>query len=57
MLRCAYCGAETSVTLKDFASEIRDLYSVEQLRRWRDGIAFAVIDIETDEDITKILLA
>jgi len=35
-----------------------DLYNLEQLRRWRrDRVAFAVIDIETDEDITKILLA
>jgi len=35
-----------------------DLYNFEQLRRWRrDRVAFAVIDIETDEDITKILLA
>jgi hypothetical protein len=34
-----------------------DLYSLEQLRRWRrDLVAFAVIDIERDEDITKILL-
>jgi hypothetical protein len=35
-----------------------DLYSVDQLRRWRrHGVAFAIIDTETDEDITKILLA
>jgi hypothetical protein len=35
-----------------------DLHSVEQLRRWqRDGVSFSVIDTETDEDITQILLA
>jgi hypothetical protein len=33
-----------------------DLHSIDQLRRWRrDGVPFTVID--TDEDITQILLA
>ena len=35
-----------------------DLHSIDQLRRWRrDGVPFTVIDTETDEDITQILLA
>jgi hypothetical protein len=36
-----------------------DLHSIDQLRRWRrDGVSFTftVIDTETDEDITQILL-
>jgi len=32
--------------------------SVEQLRRWTvEGVAFTVIDAETAEDITRVLLA
>ena len=32
--------------------------SVEQLRRWAvDGVAFAVIDVETGSDVTRVLLA
>jgi hypothetical protein len=35
-----------------------NLDSIDQLRRWRrDGVPFTVIDTETDEDITQILLA
>jgi hypothetical protein len=35
-----------------------DLLSFDQLRRWhRDGVPFTVIDAETDQDITQILLA
>ena len=35
-----------------------DLHSIDQLRRWRrDGVPFTVIDTETDEDITQILLS
>jgi len=35
-----------------------DLHSIDQLRRWRrDGVPFTIIDTETDEDITQILLA
>ena len=36
----------------------RRYVSVEQLRGWMaDGIAFAVIDGETGEDVTRVLLA
>ena len=32
--------------------------TVEQLRRWAaNGIAFSVIDTETGEDVTSVLLA
>jgi hypothetical protein len=35
-----------------------DLLSFDQLRRWqRDGVPFTVIDADTDQDITQILLA
>ena len=35
-----------------------DLLSFDQLRRWhRDGVPFPVIDADTDQDITQILLA
>jgi hypothetical protein len=35
-----------------------NLHSVEQLREWtRDGVQFSVIDVETDEDVTQVLLA
>jgi polyhydroxyalkanoate synthesis regulator protein len=32
--------------------------TVEDLRQWAtDGIAFVVVDVETDADITRVLLA
>ena len=32
--------------------------SVEDLRRWRaGGVAFAVLDAETGEDVTRVVLA
>ena len=32
--------------------------SVEQLRKWAaDGMAFSVIDTESGEDVTRVLLA
>jgi polyhydroxyalkanoate synthesis regulator protein len=35
-----------------------DLHSLHELRTWqRDGVPFTVIDAETNEDITHILLA
>jgi hypothetical protein len=35
-----------------------NLLSIEQLRMLaRDGARFSIIDVETDEDVTKILLA
>jgi hypothetical protein len=35
-----------------------DLHSVDQLRRWaRNGITFVVVDADTGQDITLVLLA
>jgi polyhydroxyalkanoate synthesis regulator protein len=35
-----------------------DLYSVDQLRRWaRRGVSFVVVDADTGQDITLVLLA
>ena len=35
-----------------------DLHSVDQLRRWaRCGVSFVVIDADTGQDITLVLLA
>jgi polyhydroxyalkanoate synthesis regulator protein len=35
-----------------------NLHSIEELRELvRDGARFSIIDVETDEDVTKILLA
>ena len=35
-----------------------DLHSIDQLRRWaRRGIAFVVIDADTGQEITLVLLA
>jgi hypothetical protein len=35
-----------------------NLHSIEELRELaRDGAQFRIIDVETDEDVTKILLA
>jgi len=35
-----------------------DLHSLDQLRRWaRKGVAFVVVDADTGQDITLILLA
>ena len=35
-----------------------DLHSVDQLRRWaRNGVAFVVVDADTGQDITLVLLA
>jgi polyhydroxyalkanoate synthesis regulator protein len=35
-----------------------ELYSLDRLRRWRrKGIAFVVVDADTGQDITLILLA
>jgi hypothetical protein len=35
-----------------------DLHTIDELRCWqREGVPFTVIDTETDEDITRILLA
>jgi len=34
------------------------VYSVDQLRRWaRGGIAFIVIDPDTGQDVTRVLMA
>jgi hypothetical protein len=35
-----------------------DIHSVDQLRRWaRTGVAFVVVDADTGQDITLVLLA
>jgi hypothetical protein len=35
-----------------------DLHSVDELRRWaRSGIAFVVIDPDTRQDVTRVLMA
>lgn len=35
-----------------------DLHSIDQLRRWvRSGITFVVIDPETGQDVTRVLMA
>jgi hypothetical protein len=35
-----------------------DLHSLDQLRRWaRRGVAFVVVDADTGQDITLVLLA
>jgi hypothetical protein len=35
-----------------------DLHSIGQLREWmRDGLPFSIVDVETDEDVTQVLLA
>jgi polyhydroxyalkanoate synthesis regulator protein len=35
-----------------------DLHGIDELRRWaKRGIAFVVLDSETGEDVTRVLLA
>jgi hypothetical protein len=35
-----------------------DVHSVDQLRRWaHDGVSFVVVDADTGQDVTLVLLA
>jgi hypothetical protein len=41
-----------------FVGENPDVHSIDQLRRWaRRGVLFVVIDPETGQDVTRVVLA
>ena len=41
-----------------FVDENLDLHSIDQLRRWaRRGISFVVIDPDTGQDVTRVVMA